>query len=43
LNTTILDWSATTVSLLFGSSASQDVLQILYHQIATITSRLSSI
>src|SRR5262245_9233090 len=43
LNTTILDRSATTVSLLFSSSASQDVLQILYYQFATTTSRLSSI
>src|SRR5262245_28041652 len=30
LNTTILDRSATTASLLSGSSASQDDLQILY-------------
>src|SRR5262245_13650806 len=43
LNTTILDRSATTVSLLFGSSASQDVLQILYYQFGAITSHLSSI
>src|SRR5262245_35747110 len=43
LNTTILDRSATTVSLLFGSSASQDVLQILYYQFGGIASHLSSI
>src|SRR5262245_58355031 len=43
LNTTILDRSATTVSLLFGSSASQDVLQILYYQFGAIASHLSSI
>jgi len=43
LNTTILDRSATTVSLLFGSSASQDVLQILYYQFGDIASHLSSI
>jgi hypothetical protein len=38
LNTTILDRSATTASLLFGSSASQDVLQILYYQLGAISS-----
>src|SRR5215468_12328245 len=43
LNTTILDRSATTVSLLFSSSARQDVLQILYYQYGAITSHLSSI
>src|SRR5262249_23518077 len=43
LNTTSLDRSATTVSLLFRSSASQDVLQILYCQFGAITSHLSSV
>ena len=43
LNTTILDRSATSVSLLFSSSASQDVLQILYYQYGVTTSHLPSI
>src|SRR5262245_30380581 len=38
LNTTIIDRSATAASLLFGSSLSQDVLQILYYQLAALTS-----
>src|SRR5215470_20029021 len=37
LNTTIIDRSATAASLLFGSSSSQDVLQILYYQLAALT------
>src|SRR5262247_3432723 len=36
LNTTIIDRSATAASLLFGSSSSQDVLQILYYQLAAL-------
>jgi hypothetical protein len=33
-----IDRSATAASILFGSSSSQDVLQILYYQLAALTS-----